>query len=119
MTDRTLVPLDIVIAGSTTISNEGNTGGKTIVGVIFPSAWTGAGTIVLQALVDEPAANPKVPVFTAIVDDAAAALTLVATVAAARYVAIPVAKQLTGLGRVRAVASVVQAADRRIYLVCV
>ena len=119
MRDRVLIPVDILIAGSTTISNEVNLGALKLVGVIMPAAWTGAGNLQLQALVDEPAAMPKVPVWAGVVTDAGAAVVIGTAVAAATYIGIPPANQLTGLGRIRVVATVVQAADRRITLVCV
>lgn len=116
--DRNLVPVTIDIGVSTTVSLEANVNGKRIVGVIMPQAWTGAGNLTLTALTDEPSALPKVPVFGAIVDDAGAAQGLIGTaVAAGLYIALPVAKQYLGLGRVKITATVAQAANRVIKLV--
>jgi hypothetical protein len=117
--DRTVVPVTIDIAVSTTISAEANVNGKRIVGVIMPTAWTGAGNLTLTALTDEPSANPKVPVFSNIVDDAGAAAGVIGTaVAAGLYIALPAAKQYVGLGRVKITATVAQGANRVIKLVC-
>lgn len=116
--DRTLVPVTIAIATSTTISAECNVNGKRIVGIIMPAAWT-AGNITLQALLDEPSALPKVQTWGAVSDGAGAAIVVAATPAAGSYIALPDTLALIGLGRVRVVAGIAQAADRTLKLVCV
>jgi hypothetical protein len=116
--DRTIVPVTIDIAVSTTVSLEVNVNGLKIVGIMMPAAWTAA-NLAISALVDEPSALPKVPVFTAIVDDAHAAIVLATGPVANDYVAIKPVNQLTGLGRIKLVASAGQAANRIVKLVCV
>lgn len=117
-TDRTLVPVTITIATSTTISAEVNVNAKRIVGIVMPAAWT-AGNITLQALTDEPSALPKAPVFGAVSDGAGAVIVVAATPAAGSYVALPDTLALIGLGRIRVVAGIGQAADRTLKLVCI
>jgi len=116
--DRTLIDVDIISAESQTLSHEVNVGPKTIVGVIMPSAWTGAGDLMIQALIAEPSALPKVPVYAEILDEAATAVPLVTGVAAAKYYVMEITP-LVALGRIRLRATVAQLADRRIQLVCV
>jgi hypothetical protein len=117
-TDRTIVKAVISIATSTTISGEVNVNAKRIVGIQMPAAWT-VGNITLQALLDEPAALPKVPVWGVVSDGAGAAIVFAATPAAGTYIALPDTLALKGLGRIRLVTTGVQVADRTIGLVCV
>lgn len=120
--DRTLVPVDI--ATGTSLSDEVNVGARRIVGIIMPAAWTAAG-IAFQALLREPSALPKVPVFGNVVDNAGAAINIAgAGVAADGYVAIPPAVGLEGLGRIKVrsgtnAVPVNQAAARQLFLVVV
>jgi hypothetical protein len=114
--DRQIV--NAVIANGGTASGEVNVGAKRIVGVIMPAAWT-AGNLTLQALIDEPAALPKVPVFGNIVDGAGAAVVVAATPTAGTYFALPDTLALIALGRIKVVAGAAQGAARTIGLVCV
>lgn len=117
--DRTLVPVTLVSADSQTISHEATLGALTLVGVIMPAAWTGAGNLQLQALVAEPSALPKVPVWADVVTDAGAALVIATAVAASVYIGIPHANQMSGFGRIKIKTTVAQLADRVITLVCI
>lgn len=119
---RTVVP--VRIPTGTSLSQEINIDSLTIVGIIMPPAWDAAG-IAFQALVAEPSALPKVPVYGNVVDQAAAAINITG-VTAGVYVAISrqVAQSLTALGRmlVRSGTNAVpvnQTAQRDFYLVCV
>lgn len=119
---RTVVP--VRIPTGTSLSQEINIDSLTIVGIIMPPVWDAAG-IAFQALVAEPSALPKVPVYGNVVDQAAAAINITG-VTAGVYVAISrqVAQSLTALGRmlVRSGTNAVpvnQTAQRDFYLVCV
>lgn len=118
--DRTLVPVQIPIG--TSLSLEVNVGTGQIVGILMPAAWTAAG-IAFQALVREPSALPKVPVYGAVVDAAAAAINITGVVADT-YVALPSTLALRSLGRilVRSGTNAIpvnQAATRDFFLVVV
>lgn len=113
---RSVVSATIANAG--TVSSEVNVGSSTIVGIIMPAGWTAA-NIGLQALVAEPSALPKVPVWGTVVDQAGTDVVLATGPAAGEYVAIAPASQLTGLGRIKLVASAGQGAERIVQLVLV
>lgn len=117
--ERTLVPVTIPNGGS--LSAEVNVGGLRIVGIQMSAAWTAA-ALTFQALIAEPSALPKVPVFGEVVDGAAAAIT-VATPTAGTYLALADTVALIALGRIKvrsgtAGLAVNQAADRALVLVC-
>jgi hypothetical protein len=116
--DRTIIPVTITIAVSTTISAEVNLNGKRLIGIIMPTAWTLA-NLTMQALLDEPSALPKVPVFGNVVDGAGAAVVIAATPTASTYLAIADTSVFVGLGRIKIVAGAGQAADRTLKLVCI
>jgi hypothetical protein len=116
--DRTLIDVDFVAAESQTLSREVSVGPLTIVGVIMPAAWTGAGDLMIQALIADPSALPAAPVYAEILDEAATAVPLVTGVAASKYYVMEITP-LVALGRIRLRATVNQVADRRIRLVCV
>lgn len=116
--ERTLVP--VTIANGTALSPEVNVNQKRIVGIRMSAGWT-AGAITFQALIDEPAALPKAPVFGNVVDAAGAEISL-ATPTAGTYMALPDTLALLGLGRIKIRSGtsgvpVNQAADRVLYLV--
>lgn len=118
--DRTLVP--VTIAGGASLSGEVNVGGGRIVGILMPAAWTAAG-IAFQALLREPAALPKVPVYGSVQDAAGAAVNIL-TPAADSYVAIADTVALVGLGRILVrsgtnAVPVAQAAARDFFLVVI
>ena len=115
--DRQLVSCTIPSGAS--LSDEVNVGSRTIVGVIMPAGWDAAG-ITFQALVREPSANPKVPVFGNVQDESGTEFTITTPIQD-EYVAITATK-LVALGRVKvrsgtAGAAVNQTANRTITLV--
>lgn len=115
--DRTIVA--VTILNGTSLSAEVNLNGKRIVGIVMPAAWTAAG-IAFQALLDEPSALPKVPVFGNVVDVAGAEV--VVTAAASTYIAAAATAALYALGRIKVrsgtnAVPVNQGADRTIKLV--
>lgn len=120
--DRTVI--QATIPSGTSLSNEINVNGKRIIGVQMPAAWDAAG-IAFQALIAEPAALPKVPVYGNVVDNAGAAVGLTgAGVQAGAYVAIPDTVPLYALGRILIrsgtnAAPVNQTANRTLGIVCV
>jgi len=92
--------ISVAIASGQSLSGEVNVNAKRIVGVIMPAAWDAAG-IAFRALVAEPSALPKVPVYGDVVDSAGAAVGLTgAGVAAGAYVTIADTVALIGLGRI-------------------
>lgn len=114
--DRTVIP--VTILNGQTVSPEFNVNAKRIVGIRMSAAWT-AGNLTLQALIDDPSGEPKAPVFGAVVDGAGAAIVVAATPTAGTYMALPDTLPLIGLGRVKLVAGVAQAADRALEVVVV
>ena len=94
--DRTLVP--VTITSGTSLSAEVNVGAGRIVGILMSAGWDAAG-IAFQALISEPSALPKVPVYGSVQDAAGAAVNILAPVAGA-YVAIADTVALIGLGRI-------------------
>lgn len=114
--DRTVIPVTIPNGGTT--SAEFNVNGKRIVGIEMSAAWT-AGNLTLQALIDEPSALPKVPVFGNVVDGAGAAIVVAATPTAGTYLSLADTSAFIGLGRIKLVAGAAQAADRALKVVCV
>jgi hypothetical protein len=116
--DRTLIDVVIDVSADNQVSLDATVGALTIVGVIMPTAWTAAGDLLIQALVDEPYAEPKVPVYADLLDEAGQSIPLVTGVAASKYYSLQITP-LIALGRIRLKATVAQGADRRIQLVCV
>lgn len=114
--DRTVISVSIPNGGTT--SDEFNINGKRIVGIRMSAAWT-AGNLTLQALIDDPSALPKAPVFGAVVDGAGAAIVVAATPTAGTYLALADTNAFLGLGRVKLVAGAAQAAQRDLEVVCV
>jgi hypothetical protein len=117
--DRSIV--NAVIPIGTALSGEVNVNAKRIVGIIMPAGWDAAG-IAFRALIAEPPALPKVPVYGNVVDQAGAAVGV--TAAAGAYIALPDSLALIGLGRIIVVSGtnavpVNQTAARTIGLVCV
>lgn len=118
--DRTLIPA--TIANGASLSGEVNVGPLRIVGIIMPAAWTAAG-IAFRALVAEPSALPKVPVYGDVVDSAGADVNITGP-GAGEYIALADTLPLTALGRilVRSGTNAVpvnQGAERIVTLVCV
>lgn len=103
----------VTIANGATTSSEVNVGGRRIVGIQMPAAWT-AGTIAFQALVSQTGAG--VATFGNVVDSANAAYSL-ATPTAGTYIALADTAPLHCLGRVKLVAGAAQAAQRDFFLV--
>lgn len=117
--DRTVVACTIPIG--TSLSGEVNLNGKRIVGIIMPAAWDAAG-LAFQALLDEPSALPKAPVFGNVVDSAGAAINI--TAAVSTYIALAPTAALYALGRIllRSGTNAIpvnQTAQRVVKLVCV
>jgi len=116
---RTLVP--VTIASGSALSAEVNVNDLRIVGIIMPAVWTTA-NLSFKALLSEPSALPKVPVYGEVLDNAGSAIAVTATVAT--YIAL--ADTFAGIawGRiiVRSGTSGVpvnQGAARTLTLVCV
>lgn len=115
--NRTVVPATIQSGGS--LSGEVTLGGKRLVGIIMPTGWDAAG-LAFQALISEPSALPKAPVYGNVTDQAGAAIAV--TVAASVYVALAPTAAFLGLGRILVrsgtnAAPVNQTANRTIGLV--
>jgi hypothetical protein len=106
--------IQVTIPNGGTTSAEVNVGGRRIVGIQMPAAWT-AGTIAFQALIDQ---SGSTPVWGNVVDAANAAIS-VATPTAGTYMALPTSLALVGLGRIKVVAGAAQGADRVLRLVTV
>lgn len=118
--DRQII--NATIASGTSASAEVNVGAKRIVGIIMPAAWDAAG-IAFQALVAEPSALPKVPVYGNVVDQGHTAVAIT-TPGAGEYVAIADTQALIALGRIKVISGtnalpVNQTAQRVVGLVCV
>lgn len=118
--DRTLVP--VTIGTGTSLSGEVAVGAKRIVGILMSAGWDAAG-IAFQALIAEPSAMPKAPVYGSVQDAGGAAVAITAPVGGA-YVAIADTVALVALGRIKVrsgtnAAPVNQTADRTLLLVCV
>lgn len=116
--DRTLVQVDIAI--NTALSGEVNVGPGRIVGIIMPAGWDAAG-ISFQALLREPSALPKVPVWGDVIDSGGAEVKITAP-AADKYVALADTLPLVGFGRMKVRsgltgAAVNQTAARTLFLV--
>jgi hypothetical protein len=116
---RTLVPVTIPI--STALSLEVNVNDLRIVGIIMPAAWTTA-NLSFKALIAEPSALPKVPVYGEIIDSAGAAIAVSSAVGT--YIALADTFAGVAWGRiiVRSGTSgtpVTQLAERKLTLVCV
>lgn len=119
--DRTEVAVLVPNGGS--LSAELQTSGKRIVGIKGAAAWT-AGGLAFQALIAEPSALPKVPVFGNVVDTAGAEVVISAAAMAVAngYIAIPTTFPLVGLGRIKVrsgtnAVPVNQGADRTLILI--
>ena len=95
--DRTVIPVQI--ASGTALSAEVNVGGKTIVGIQMPAGWDTAG-ISFAALIREPSALPKVPVYGK-VQDSTGTEVVVLTPALDTYVAIAPSVATRALGRIK------------------
>lgn len=93
--ERTVI--DVTIANGVALSAEVNVGGKRIVGIVMPAVWTAA-NLSIQALLDEPAALPKAPVYGEVFDQAGAAIAITAVVASYNVIN---AQVLPALGRIR------------------
>jgi len=116
---RTLVEVTIPI--STALSLEANVNDLRVVGIIMPAAWTAA-NLSFKALLSEPSALPKVPVYGEIVDNAGSALAV--TAAASQYISL--ANTFAGIAWGRIIvrsgtsgSPVTQLAERKLTLVCV
>jgi len=109
---RTLIP--VTILNGQTASLEVAVGGKRIVGIQMPAAWT-AGAITFQALTRQSAAG--LATFGNVVDSANAAISIT-TPTADTYIALAPTQALYGLGRVKVVAGGAQGAQRDFFLVC-
>lgn len=120
--DRVVIPVQIPIG--TSLSNEVVVGSLRIIGIQMPAGWDAAG-IAFQALIREPSALPKVPVYGNVVDAAGAAVNVTgAGVAADGYVSIADITSIIGLGRIKVRSGtnaipVNQTATRDFFLVCI
>jgi len=119
--DRDVRP--VTIASGASLSDELNTGGKRIIGILMPSAWTAASITFAALVARDDSASPPTDTYGKVQDDAGNEVT-VTSPAVSVYIALAAAPELEALGRVKirsgtAGTPVNQAADRTLQVVLI
>lgn len=113
----------VTIASGASLSDEINTGGKRIIGIIMPSAWTAASITFASLVARDDATSPPTDTYGK-VQDASGTEVTVTTPAASVYISLAATAALEGLGRVKirsgvAATPVNQGGDRVLQVVLI